>query len=213
MHTVLGSVDSIIKPEHLVPWARERHLDAICITEHGNAKPPEVKELAQKLNFPIFTGLEASTEMGDLLLFGIDGYPRSLYKALDIINYVTAAGGVVIAAHPFRWDLSPKPWLGPRHNGLTVEKACEWPIFKLVHTMEVINGWATQEDVDFCFQVSRRLGMVGTGGSDAHTPEGIGRCVTIFEDGVETEAALVSALKGGRYWAEDRRQPNEKRSA
>ena len=155
--------------------------------------------------------MEFSTELGDILVFGIDEVPREIYKAVDLRRFAQEQGGVMIAAHPFRYDLSPKPWLRAVEADLTLEKACRRQIFQLVDAIEVVNGWATQQDVDFTLRVCAHLGLKGTGGSDAHAPEEVGLCVTVFDDRIACEADLVVALKSGRFRAEDRRQPNQKK--
>ena len=76
--------------------------------------------------------------------------------------------------------------------------------------MEVINGWSTEEEVVFCQEVGMKLGLSGTGGSDAHIPQQIGCCVTIFDNGIKNEAELVEELKRGNFTAQDRRRPEQK---
>jgi len=212
IHTTLGSDDSIINPDKLVEVAKARGLDGVCITEHGNKRPEGIAELAKRHNFLVFAGIEASTELGDILIFGLDSYPRQIHRAVEIRQFVVQAGGVMIAAHPFRSDF-PKVWDNPwsrQRKVLTIEEACCRPLFQLVEAMEVVNGWATEEDLNFARQVSTRLGIAGTGGSDAHTVPEIGRCITIFDNHIETEEELIAAIKSQRYWAEDHRPEGQK---
>jgi hypothetical protein len=44
-----------------------------------------------------------------------------------------------------------------------------------------------------------QLKFRGTGGSDAHSVEEVGRCVTIFQNQIEAEEDLVAELKAGRF--------------
>ncbi len=199
VHTVLGSGDSVILPQDVEPYARQAGLDGLCITEHGKRRPPGLAELARRTGLLILAGLEVSTELGDVLVFGVEMVPPTLLKAAELRRYVAEAGGFMIAAHPFRG-------LWPRlHGELTLERACQWPLLRFVDAVEVANGWATDGDGTLAQEVALRLGLPGTGGSDAHAPHEIGCCVTIFDGPIRSEAELVAALVGGRFHAEDRR--------
>lgn len=208
-HTVVGSGDSIIAPEQLIQIAKSKGLDGVCITEHGNKRPEGVEELARKYGFVVIGGMEASTELGDILIFGLESFPRVLHRARDLAQHVREQGGAMVAAHPFRYDLSQKPWLR-MPLPISVEEACQREFLHMVDAMEVANGWATEEDVEFSREVSRRLSLGGTGGSDAHTPKDIGFCVTVFESEIRDDQDLIRELKTGRFWAEDRRTPEQK---
>ncbi|MDY7019224.1 MAG: PHP domain-containing protein [Chloroflexota bacterium] len=205
IHTTISG-DSIITPEDLIMAAKSAGLDAVCITEHGIEKSRIASDLARKYDFPVFGGLEASTELGDILVFGIDSYPRAISKARELKEFVEEAGGVLIAAHPFRSNFGR---FSPNQR-LTIDAACQSQFLRLVDAMEVINGWAREEEVIFCQNVSKKLGLNGTGGSDAHIPLQIGCCVTVFENSIRNEAELVAELKRGKFRAEDRRRPEQK---
>ncbi len=209
VHTNYGSEDSTIEPRELVQIARKMGLDGICIAEHGNRKSEIAKELAQEFNFPVLAGIEASTDLGDILVFGIESYPRTMYRAVELRRFVAEDGGAMIAAHPFRNDITQRLVRGAE-RGLTLEQACQRQLLHLVDAMEIANGWCKEEDVDFCRRVSARLGLKGTGGSDAHVPWQIGCCVTVFEKSIRTESELVVELRRGRFRAEDRRTKEQK---
>ena len=205
IHTTISG-DSIITAENLIKVAKSAGLDGVCITEHGIEKSRIADDLARRYEFPVFGGLEASTELGDILVFGIDSYPRVISKARELKEFVEEAGGVLIAAHPFRSNFSRSSF-NPR---LTINAACQSQLLQLVEAMEIINGWSTEAEVVFCQEVSEKLSLNGTGGSDAHVPWQIGCCVTIFENSIRSETELVAELKRGKFRAEDRRRPEQK---
>ncbi|MFQ5826036.1 MAG: PHP-associated domain-containing protein [Dehalococcoidia bacterium] len=209
VHTFQGSGDSNIEYRDVVPRAREAGLDGICITEHGVKKTGLAEKLAREYDFLVLEGMETSTELGDILVFGLDSLPRTLYRAADMRDYVEKAGGVMIAAHPFRSEIT-RPIMLKTSPRLTLEDACRRPILNLVDGIEVANGWSAEEDVEFCLQLSARMGLRATGGSDAHLPQQIGCCITIFENGIRSEADLVAELKRGRFLAQDRRRKEQK---
>jgi len=206
VHTTISG-DSIITPDSLIRAAKDAGVDGVCITEHGKEKSRIAESLAKKYDFPVFGGLEASTELGDFLVFGIDNYPWIISKARDLKQFVEQRGGVLIAAHPFRSNF----YRSAPHSKLTVNEACQDQLLELVDIMEVFNGWSTEAEVLFCTEVSSRLGLNGTGGSDAHIPWQIGSCVTVFENSIRNEAELVAELKRGKFRAEDRRSPELKK--
>ena len=205
IHTTISG-DSIITPETLIPAAKNAGLDGICITEHGIEMSRIAEEVAMKYNFPVFGGMEASTELGDILVFGIDSYPRIISKASELKEFVEDAGGVMVAAHPFRSNF----YRSTSNSRLTIDSACQSQLLQLVDAMEIANGWATEGEIIFCEEVSKRLGLSGTGGSDAHIPRQVGCCVTIFEKKIKNEAELVAELKQGKFRAEDRRLSEQK---
>lgn len=210
-HTAHGSIDAVNDPDLLIETARARGVDGIAITEHGKRRTTLAEQLAARHGFPVFAGMEVSCELGDLLLFGVDEIPARVISGADISAYVRAAGGVLIAAHPYRWHLSPKPWIGPRDPEFSIDKALGQPLVGLVDALEAANGWATQLDVDFTRAVCRRTGLRATGGSDAHAPEEIGRCYTVFEsDGIGSDGDLVRALRHDSYTAVDVRPAKER---
>ena len=205
IHTTISG-DSIITPEQLIQAAKSAGLDGVCITEHGNVKSQIADDLAEKYGFPVFGGMEASTELGDILVFGVDSYPRSISKAKELKQFVEEAGGVTIAAHPFRANFNRSAL----HSRPSIDTACQSQLLQLVDAMEVFNGWSTADEVLFCDEVSRKLGLGRTGGSDAHVPWQVGCCVSIFENGIANVAELVAELKRGSFKGEDRRAPEQK---
>ena len=209
VHTRLGSDDSVITAEQIITQAKKRRLDIICITEHGNVKSQIPRQLLDEGDLLVFAGMEASTELGDVLIFGVDSYPRHIWRAADIRRLVVEAGGVMIAAHPFRYGLAQSAVM-TKSGEFTVEDACRQRLLQLVDVLEVANGWATKEEVTFTRRVARRLGMRGSGGSDAHYPEQIGCCVTVFDRFIASEAELIEELKNGRFRPEDRRSSKQK---
>ncbi len=46
-----------------------------------------------------------------------------------------------------------------------------------------------------------KLGLPGTGGSDAHQVHAIGSCVTIFENEVRSEEDFIREIRAGRIQA------------
>lgn len=204
-HSLKGSSDSSISPDDLIAQAARVGLDGVCITEHGNRRLPRefVEDLGRRHGFLVIAGMEASTDQGHILVYGVDHYPEGLFHLRDIQAYVEERGGVLVVAHPFRY--LPQPWMAPPLARRTLRQVVVREVFSLVRAVETHNGYAVGEEITFSRQVASALRLPGTGGSDAHTTHEVGGCATVFEDTVRDEADFLEALRSGRYRGEDRR--------
>jgi hypothetical protein len=184
-----------MEPADLVRRARSVGLDAVCITEHNAAwDEPSLRALAGEGSPLVFTGVEVSTELGDVLVFGANGVLRSGGRAAAVRAHVVEAGGVMIAAHPFRRFFVPGALP-------SVEEALANPLFELVDAVEVFNGVGSRREQDFAIEVVTRLTLPAVAGSDSHAPHTLGCCYTVFERPLATVQDLVGELRSGRVKA------------
>jgi hypothetical protein len=82
-----------------------------------------------------------------------------------------------------------------------IDQAAGHPIFGFVDAVEVANGSTVDAENRFAFRVSEKVRLGGTGGSDAHSSHGLGRCTTIFQKTIRSEKEFVEALKTGNFYA------------
>lgn len=193
VHTVFSG-DSLIAPEELIERGLALGLDGIAVTEHDSYAASEVTaELAEDSGLRIFRGIEVSTDRGHILVFGLDDdHWQTLRDPLTkfiptqlLVEYVMECGGVVIPAHPFK---STSPSIGERISSLIG-----------VSTIEGFNGQCfPDENVRAC-ELAQTYELKIVGGSGAHSLGELGRCVTQFENRVETLSQLVAELKAGRF--------------
>ena len=196
VHTRPLSPCSDLDPLDAIEAAKKIGLDGICFTEHNRLwDEGYLKELRSEHNFPIFRGMEVDTTGGHVIVFGLDKNIEGVVPAEELRKDVKEAGGVMIAAHPFRGFLL----FGFSNLSLNLDEACERDIFKLVDTIEIYSGKLTDKENNFAKKVSRKLNLQGTGGSDAHSLSEVGKCVTIFENNVYDEEDLKDELKEGRF--------------
>jgi predicted metal-dependent phosphoesterase TrpH len=210
IHTSPLSACSYIDPQELIQEARRLQLDGICLTEHQVVwDPDEVAKLAAEAGISIFRGNEFTTNQGDILVFGFYEDIKELLIIQELREKVTAAAGYMIAAHPFRGFKT----FGIGQLQLTVEQACKRKVLEFVDAVEVGNGKLSPEENDMARKVAEKLGLPGTGGSDAHRVDEIGTWVTVFEKEIQSEIELVQELHAGRFKAvkEDRGQITENR--
>lgn len=194
-HTRFGSNCSYLYPEELVESAKRLKLDGICITEHNLCWEREaIHRLSQENGILVLGGAEVSTDLGEVLVFGVYQPLWRISSARELRELADEVGGVMIASHPFRGDTF-------LYRTPTIEEVCSREIFKLVDAVEVFNGRAIGWELDFGCQVVGKFNMKGVGGSDAHAQHTVGSCVTIFERQVSNEQDLVDELKAGRFRA------------
>jgi hypothetical protein len=202
IHTHPRSPCSAINPEDLLQKARRVGLDGLCLTEHQHRwDVGEIDHLSRNGGLQIFQGNEITTNQGDILVFGYREDVRGVVPIQDLRKEVQAAGGLMIAAHPFRGFLL----FGITQLRMDVEQACQRPVFQYVDGVEVFNCKLTDPENDMARQVAAHLGLLGVAGSDAHRLDEVGRCVTLLEREVHTEKELIEELRARRFTTEFRR--------
>lgn len=190
VHTCLGG-DSNIEPGTVVEAARQKGLDAVCITEHHSydLSRPFV-QIAEREQFPIFRGLEYRAEEGHLLIYGVPAgkgdFPPGLPMQL-VLEWVERRGGVGVPAHPYQAGIVGSA-LGDRVLQL-----------KGLVAIETINGSLKPEENQRAQTAGAMLGIKGIGGSDAHGIQALGNAYTCFSRPIQNEAQLVAALKSVDY--------------
>jgi predicted metal-dependent phosphoesterase TrpH len=199
VHTIRGSDCSVLTPEDLVERAAQIGLDGVCITEHDHVwRSSELEDLASKKGVLLFFGIEVNTEFGEVLAFGPEEYAEGFHGVSNLRRAVDERGGVIIAAHPFRQVFSPF-YSNTGTVRPSIEQAKDWPIMKIVDSLEIINGASTEEETEFARSVAKELGLGMAGGSDAHSIDGLGMCVTEFERDITCWNEFLEELRAGRY--------------
>ncbi|HSD58926.1 MAG TPA: PHP domain-containing protein [Methanotrichaceae archaeon] len=187
IHTRRGSRCSVLHTKDLVKQAKKMHLDAVCITDHNTAKAVErVRSIGKEQGLIVLGGMEVRCQEGDVLAFGLQEPPAHKITAKDLLEQVKRVGGALIVAHPFRASASS---LGRK-------------IFEVqgFDAIEVLNGNSTVEENRMAQEAAQKLQLPGTGGSDAHSRNSVGKYVTEFDDdSIKSEQELIAALKSGRY--------------
>ena len=198
IHTSHLSACSHLGLSELTEAANHHKLDGICLTEHQVVWPAEeAAKLAGQGEFKVFRGNEFTTNQGDILVFGFEKDIKDLLTIQQLHDEVKTADGFMIAAHPFRGFKT----FGIGQLQMTVEQACQRKMFEFVDAIEIGNGKMTDDENDMARKVAEKLGLPGTGGSDAHRVDEVGRWVTVFEKDIQTEQELLEELRAGRFAA------------
>jgi len=203
LHTTRGSADSNLAPLDLIERAHAIGLGGICITEHDNMW--DVREIAsQALERGVIClrGMEVTTELGHVGVFGLGEYVSGICKLAGLRKVADRAGGLMIANHPFRYKLDPRfSFLNTDHEPIDFahpERAAKLEIIQLCDAIEVLNGACSDEENLFALKVARALGKAEVAGSDSHSANSVGVVTTLFPTSVRSETELLEAIKAGK---------------
>lgn len=205
VHTVKGGPDSNLSPEELISEAKRIGLNGVCLSEHGGGwdKWDFNKFAAQHPELLLIRALEVDTDMGHIIVYGLDAYISGIHRIEYLRKVVQEIGGFMIAVHPYR-RFFEKPPLNKSllfKYPVPLEEAIQHRIFSLTDAVEIVNGACTTKENDFALQTANKLGKPIMGGSDAHSTHGLGSGATVFERDIRTQEEFIHELKAGRYYA------------
>ena len=203
IHTVRGASDSELQPDDLLAEARRIGLTAINVSEHD--RPWERTQWEQLTvdagGIFLSRGMEVSTDLGHIIVFGIDQYYSGMRSCERLREICDEIGAFMSVAHPFRHYFDP---VAARRQGrepgeITPAEAAERiRVFAVAHGIEVGNGANTRRENVFAYKVAQLLGKPITGGSDAHSTSGIGLFTTVFPERVQSQEHLLEMLRARR---------------
>jgi len=198
VHTKPLSSDSLMEVDEAIQEAKRIGLDGLCLTEHNKVwKAGAISSLREKWDFLLLRGVEVETPEGHILVFGVYQDFEGVIQLDELRKIVTREGGVMVAAHPFKGFVA----FNSVKLGLSPEQAAKRPVFQKVDLIEGFSGRLNEDENGLAQAVGKKLGMKSTGGSDAHSVKYLGKCVTIFENKINSEAEFLSELKMGRFEA------------
>ncbi len=195
-HTQPLSACSSLAPAELARLARTAGLDAVCLTEHDRLRlADELRALGDVYGPLLLRGMEVTTELGHVLVFGLDELPADGFLAASLRRSVDEAGGLMVLAHPARQG---QPAIDLRTAG------------HLFDAVEGINGSDSAAQNAAAMRLGAALALPPTGGSDCHSPREVATAATQLERTVTNEAELIEELRRGRHRAIDLRRTGGK---
>ncbi|MCH2310389.1 MAG: hypothetical protein MK345_04970 [SAR202 cluster bacterium] len=207
VHTVKGSSDSSLLTEQLISEASRIGLQGVHLSEHGGGWTEKmIEENFPNTSLNVITGLEVNTDMGHIIAIGMDAHAPGTHNPYVLREAIDKVGGVLISAHPMRnffnkppynTNLLFKDWT---HLPQTAEEAATHELFSIVDFIEVTNGANTPEENKFTLEIAKILNKPGTGGSDAHSIQGIGKSCTVFQNEIKSKTDLIKELKSGNFY-------------
>lgn len=197
-HTSPRSNCSSATLEELVESARRRGLDALCITEHDVRWPEdELEDASRLLKFPLIPGVELSTDIGHVLVFGQLERPLWLgYRFEQLVEEVSRTGTAIILPHPVR-DVAGARAKARGHVEPSAEVVAGWEHWSLVHAIEAISTQTVGAEHELTAAALMLSPMPSVGASDAHGPGLAGTYATEFSGSVVNVEGLAAEIRAG----------------
>ena len=185
-HTKVHSACSALTPDALVRAAKARGIDGVCITEHDAIWDlASIEQLATELEFVVLRGMEITTEVGHVLVYGLARCRPEMATLEELHRVVRSEGALMFLAHPSR-----------RYGTLL-----RGDLSRYFDSVEAHNGTEGLLQNDNATALAAGLSLPGIGGSDAHSVREVGTCATSFEAAIRDESSFLMALRSGNYQA------------
>ncbi len=183
IHTTYSS-DGHTEPKEAVLTAMKVGLSAIGINDHNRpAGAREVGRIAKDHDLLVVPASEVSSFNGHIIALGVvEPIPKGL-SASETIKRIEDHGGLAVAAHPGRF-----------YTGLSLAEVRS----NQFRAVEVANGGSSVRQNKLACKLAEGKGLGMTGGSDAHHPEHIGRCRTVFENPPSSVEELLEEIRANR---------------
>ena len=156
---------------------RVKNIGAVALTDHNEIGAWE--DVGDVSDIIIIKGIEVTTSEGHILAYGVDRLiPRNL-PIKDTVDMIHEAGGIAVAAHPYRW------WSGiggENVDGMGFD------------AVESINGRSLKSSNYRALKLAKKLNLPIVGGSDAHTSPSVGRTFTVIPDECKNEKDVIAAI-------------------
>ena len=197
-HTTPRSNCSRATLEDLVESARSRGLDALCITEHDVRWPDdELQDASRMLKFPLIPGVELSTDIGHVLVFGPLERPLWLgYRFEQLVEEVSRTGTALVLPHPVR-SVAGERAKAARHVEPSPETVAGWEHWSLVHAIEAVSTQTIGAEHELTAAALLVTPRPSVGASDAHGPGLAGTYATEFSGRVEDVEGLAAEIRAG----------------
>jgi len=178
------SLDSRISVDEVILRCKSVGMHGFAVTDHDTLSG--VAEAMEKGgDLIVIPGMEVSARGGHILALDVsEPIPAGLSMA-ETVEKIDDQGAIAIIAHPysvFRTWVNSTEIKAAGFNAVEVANAAQFPY-----------GWMLKKNA----ALAERLGLPETGGSDAHSPEMVGRAYTVVEaDSPEVEDVIRSIRRG-----------------
>jgi predicted metal-dependent phosphoesterase TrpH len=197
-HTAPRSNCSRTTLDELVTTARARGLDALCITEHDVRWPDEeLADASRTLDFPLIPGVELTTDIGHVLVFGPLRKPLWLgYRLDELIDECAQSDTALVLPHPVRRLAGERAIKGGRVPPRP-EVVAALPQWEAVHAIEIASTQTTTLEHTLTAAALEVVPRPAVGASDAHGAGLAGTYATEVDGSVRTAEELAAAIRAG----------------
>lgn len=165
--------------EEIVDAAKAKGLGCIAIADHNSF---EAYEIASRFDgIIVIPAEEVSSSEGHILAYGIDRRIERGHSIMDTIDMIHDAGGIAVAAHPYRW------WSGIGEKNVVPE----------FDAIETFNARSKKGSNNKAKRLAFRMGRPFTGGSDAHHASCVGDAYTELPDSVSCWEDVIKEILAG----------------
>ncbi len=173
------SDDGQSTPQEIIESAMEHGIGCVAVSDHNEWKA--FADLEDNGRIIVVPAEEVSSSEGHILAYGISSRIEPGLSIRDTIKAIHEAGGIAIAAHPYRWV-----------TGIGVKN-----VIDEFDGVEAFNARSLSGANFKCTRLAKRFGKIITAGSDAHSPGHIGEAYVEIPDTCRTWHDVMDALKDG----------------
>lgn len=194
LHTHTSRSDGKLSLAENVQWHADHGYDFVAITDHDTL--PDLREVSIPRSLLVVPGAEISARRGateyHILAIGIDQMPSPGTEAQDVIDAVTAAGGLCFIAHPYWHDHSFDDMLGLKgYTGIEIFNAGCW--------LEINKGHALVH-WDGILRRGRQVWGIAADDSHFHYPDHGYGWVVVRAETLDVPA-ILQALRLGQFYS------------
>lgn len=189
--------------EALIDAAKAAHIDGIAVTDRASSnRAREYADIAARENFFVAIGVELETAAGRVTAFPAtidDEFTAENWRSLgekpaleDVLDYFHDRGGIVVARDIYHKGEGLKDRVYSARDG-------KGHGFDDIDTLAAYRRRIDNELSIEAQQVTGLPACAGSGTLDEISH--IGRCVTLFADKIDSQAAFIAAMKSPLHWS------------
>ena len=196
-----NSDDSLLSIDQIAVNSKEKGIDGICITDHeyfNNEK--ELNNISKKYDIKIFSGSEINTDIGHILVYGLNEYKFGMHRIEFLHKEVSKVNGAMIWAHPYRRIINENEKMNTTEFNNRINNTSKSEIINLINALETNNGRGTDFQNHFSKKLAEKCSLKMIGSSDCHLEKDIATWATKFEsEKIETNKDLIHQIINGNY--------------